>query len=218
MNEVEIVNGCAMAPGGEWLVGRAQPVACRGAFSVRSLRGLIVPDRTFVRKMECAAASSRTPYPSDDGRAGSMNPPLAWFARSDAPFLTRLDALPDEPLAVVSEKLLVAPWKSRVGARSVKLVPLSFRRATLVTEFRFGWVVAATKSRVTRVRVDDAQTLTVRPEAVVAWVGKPPTGFCPKLSLLDILLPRGPRNLAFTFHGPCTVWFEGGHEVLNLRK
>ncbi len=67
----------------------------------------------------------------------------------------------------------------------------------------------ATASRTARLSVDDGDTLSVRPEAVVAWTGQRPTGFCPKLGIWDILLPRGPKDLLFNFHGPCIVWIEG---------
>lgn len=113
----------------------------------------------------------------------------------------------------MSEKLLLAPVDARTGAHNVKLVPFSFKRVTPVTEFRKGWAVAATRSRVTRLAVEDGDTLTVRAEALVAWVGRDPSGFCPRLGLWDLLLPRGPKNLAYSFHGPCTVWFEGAGEV-----
>ncbi len=71
------------------------------------------------------------------------------------------------------------------------------------------WVVMATASRTARIAVTDGDTLSVRPEAVVAWTGQRPTGFCPKLGIWDILLPRGPKDLLFNFHGPCIVWIEG---------
>ena len=192
MGEATIENGCARVAGGEWLMGRAQPAASLGSASMRGLKGLVVPDRAAVRVVTASGA--------------------CWCAAQDRPFLTRLDALPDEPLALVSGKLLVAPKAARAGARSVKLVPFSFSRATPVTEFRMGWAVAATRSRVTRAALEDGETLSVRPEAVVAWTGKDPTGFCPRLSVLDLILPRGPRNLCFTFHGPSVVWFEGSLE------
>jgi len=195
--EALIENGCAKVAAGTWLVGRAQPVACAGTVSVMGLCGFIVPDRAAVRKTVTVGD--------------------AWCAAQDRPFLTRLDALPDVSLMLVSAKLLVAPFEARTGARSVKLVPMSFRRATPVTEFRGGWAVAATRSRVTRVTLEKEDALTVRPEALVAWVGRDPTGFCPKLGLLDILLPRGPKNLAYSFQGPCTVWFEGGCEAEKTR-
>ena len=71
------------------------------------------------------------------------------------------------------------------------------------------WVVMATASRTARMAVADGDTLSVRPEAVVAWTGPRPSGFCPKLGIWDVLLPRGPKDLLFTFHGPCIVWIEG---------
>ena len=184
-----IENGAAKVAAGAWLMPPAQPAACLGAATVRGQKGLFVRDRALV----CAVSTTGD----------------AWCAAADRPFLTHLPALPDEPLHLVSAKLLVAPASARAGAHALKLVPLSFRRATVVTDFRLGWAVAATRSRVTRVAVEEGATLTVRPDALVAWIGPDPTGFCPKLSVLDILLPRGPRNLAFSFHGPATVWFEG---------
>lgn len=190
--EATFENGFAKVAAGDWLMGRSQPAACLGSATAKGLKGFIVPDRACVRAVTCAGD--------------------AWCGAADRPFLTRLDALPDVPLVLVSAKLLVAPFGARAGARCVKLVPFSFNRATPVTEFKLGWAVAGTKSRVTRVALEDGATLTVRPESMVAWTGKDPTGFCPKLSVLDILLPRGPRTLAWNFHGPCVVWFEGTQE------
>ena len=69
----------------------------------------------------------------------------------------------------------------------------------------------ATASRTARLQVADGDTLSVRPESVVAWTGNRPTGFCQKLGLWDILLPRGPRNLLLHFHGPSVVWVEGAN-------
>lgn len=195
MGEVTIENGFVRAGAGDWLVSPSQPAAFRGACRKRSLRGFVVPDRLAVRELHAEAEIH--------------------CAASSRPFLTRLDALPDETLSVVSSKLLLAPSESRISARSLKLIPMSFRRATPVTEFRSGWVVLATKSRVTRVSLEDGETLTVRPEALAAWFGKAPTGFCPRLSVLDLLLPKGPSELAFSFHGPCIVWFEGAEECLR---
>lgn len=187
--EAVIESGFANVGAGDWLMGRSQPVAFEGRAAIRGLRGFLVPDRADVRSVTLSAP--------------------ARCACADAPFLARLDALPDVSLCLVSSKLLVAPFASRVGARSVRLVPLSLSRSVTVTEFRKGWAVAATRGRVVRVALEDGGTLVVRPEAVVAWTGRDPSGFCPKLSFLDMILPRVPRNLAFTFHGPATVWFEG---------
>ena len=69
----------------------------------------------------------------------------------------------------------------------------------------------ATASRTARVQVGEGDTLSVRPDAAVAWTGNHPTGFCPKLGLFDILLPRGPKDLLLHFHGPCVVWIEGSN-------
>ena len=187
--EAVIENGFAKVGAGDWLMGRAQPVACGGRAVVGGLKGLFVPDRGYVRAVTLDAE--------------------AYCASADAPFLSRLDALPDVPLMLTSEKLLAAPRAARTGARSVRLVPMSLSKSLVVTEFRKGWAVAATRSRVTRVALEDGATLTVRPEAVVGWIGNDPSGFCPRLSVFDMILPRMPRNLAFTFHGPATVWFEG---------
>ena len=187
--EATIESGFATVAAGDWLMGLSQPVAFADRAEVKGLRGFLVPDRAAVRTVRL----------SGEGRCAS----------SDAPFLTRLDALPDEPLKLMSSRLLVAPLGARTGARSIRPVPMSLSRAFAVTEFRSGWAVAATRGRVTRVALEDGGTLTVRPEAVVAWIGRDPSGFCPRLSVLDIILPRSPRNLAFTFHGPATVWFEG---------
>jgi uncharacterized protein (AIM24 family) len=70
----------------------------------------------------------------------------------------------------------------------------------------------ATASRTARVALADGETLSVRPEAVVAWAGRRPTGFCPKISVWDVLLPRVPRALLFTFYGPGVVWIEGARD------
>ena len=78
------------------------------------------------------------------------------------------------------------------------------------------WVVMATASRTARLSVEDGDTLSVRPEAVVAWTGERPTGFCPKLGIWDVLLPRGPKDLLFSFHGPCIVWIEGSSTLPSL--
>lgn len=199
--EVEIGNGCAKVPAGDWLVGSAQPVASEARFQIKGLKGFVVPDRASVRAFSAQGEGS------------------VWFASAESPFLTRLDALPDEALSLVSAKLLLAPMGARVGARMVRPIPMSFRASFAVTELRGGWAVAATASRVTRVVVEEGKSLMVRPEAVVAWNGQAPTGFCPRLGLLDLILPRGPKNFALDFHGPSVVWFEGGAmPLMNLRQ
>ncbi|MBQ3810104.1 MAG: hypothetical protein II839_04720 [Kiritimatiellae bacterium] len=153
----------------------------------------------------------RTPRDDQNPEHGAR----AWCASSACPFLTRIDC--GAPVSAVSDKVLVAPAAARTGARLVKLVPLSFSRSIRVTEFASEWVVTATRSRTTRVVLAEGESLGVRPGAAVAWTGPRPTGFCPRLRLLDVLLPRGPRDLLLHFHGPAIVWIEGA-EPLPLRK
>lgn len=199
--EISIENGMVKAPKGEWLAGVAQPVAAGSRFAVSGLRGFVVPDRPYLRRVEA----------SDQDRSGQLDGGF-YFSSAERPFLTRMEALPDESLRVVSSKLLVAPFASRAGASRVSPIPMNRRRSFACTELKLGWAVTATKSRVTRAAVAEGDTLAVRPEAVVAWSGKMPTGFCPKLGLMDLLLPRGPKNLMLDFHGPAVVWFEGAAE------
>ena len=199
MSEVEMAHGCVRAPSGEWLMAARQPVASAGDCRVSGQRGLFVPDRPHLR----VALASGDVYCSS----------------ADNPFLVRLDAPPDESLSVVSGKVLIAPKSARVGAHGVGAVPMSLRRKTVVTDFRRGWAVAATRSRVTRVALSEENELLVRPDALVAWIGRDPTGFCRKLGVMDMLLPRGPRDLAFRFLGPSVVWFEGASAAqTNMRK
>ena len=175
---------------------------------------------------------------SNAGNAGLERGEAAWCSSADRPFLTLIDC--GVPVSAVSDKVLLAPASARTGAKLVKVIPLSFARALSVTEFASpadretvgpsdrqtagpsdrqtaAWVVMSTRSRTTRVSLDDGESLGVRPEAAVAWTGPRPTGFCPRLRLLDILLPRGPRDLLLHFHGPAIVWIEGS-EPRPLRQ
>ena len=138
----------------------------------------------------------------------------AWCSSSACPFLTRIDC--GAPVSAVSDKILVAPAGARSGARLLRVVPMSLARSIRTTEFSSEWVVMATRSRTARIALADGESLGVRPDAAVAWTGARPTGFCPRLRLLDILLPRGPRDLLLHFHGPAIVWIEGS-EPLPLR-
>jgi len=194
----EIENGLAKVASGEWLMASAQPVATRGTAAVRGQKGLFVPDRGVLRRVATSGE--------------------AWCGVASRPFLACLTALPDENLSAVSAKVLLAPLAARTEAKVLRIVPMSFRAARCVTRFRRGWVVFATKSRVRRVAVADGETLNVRPEALVAWTGRDPTGSCPKLSVLDLFLPRGPKNLTYAFHGPSVVWFEGGEGPSGGRR
>jgi len=194
---VKIEGGFAEVDAGLWLMGHGQPAAFFGKAVHRRRKGWCVRDRSRLELVETTAAAK--------------------CADASRPFLTHIPCA--APVFAASGKVLVAPAAARRNAHVVKVVPMSARNALCVTEFGEqgtgdgepggGWVVMATAGRTARVALEDDQTISVRPEAVVAWTGKAPTGFCPKLSLWDILLPRGSRNLLFTFYGPGVVWVEG---------
>ena len=130
-----------------------------------------------------------------------------WFASRNRPFLARLDL--GERVSVVASKLLVAPRSARKRRGTVRPVPFSVRGAIPFLELETGWAVMATASRTARIVVGEDETLSVAPEAVVAWTGRRPNGFCPRLRLRDIFIPRKAR-LRLRFFGPCIVWTEGG--------
>ena len=190
---VKIEGGFAEVGAGAWLMGRAQPAAFFGAAVRRRRKGWIVRDRGRLDLVETNGAAK--------------------CADAVRPFLTYIPCA--EPIFAVSDKVLVAPMSARKDAHLVKAIPMSAKGSLCATEFAVsgegspGWVVMATAGRTTRVSVPDGETFSARSEAVVAWTGRLPTGFCPKLSIWDILLPRGPRDLLFTFYGPSIVWIEG---------
>ena len=190
---VKIEGGFAEVGAGAWLMGRAQPAAFFGAAVRRRRKGWIVRDRGRLDLVETNGAAK--------------------CADAVRPFLTYIPCA--EPIFAVSDKVLVAPMSARKDAHLVKAIPMSAKGSLCATEFAVSgegspwWVVMATAGRTTRVSVPDGETFSARSEAVVAWTGRLPTGFCPKLSIWDILLPRGPRDLLFTFYGPSIVWIEG---------
>lgn len=192
---VEIANGFAEVGAGRWLMGRGQPAAFFGRAVRLRRKGWCVRDRSRLDLVETTAS--------------------ARCADSLRPFLTHIPCA--VPISAVSSKVLVAPESARRDAQTIKAVPMSVRSALCATMFAQAegegggpaWVVMATAGRTSRVQLADGDTLSVRPEAVVAWTGKRPTGFCPRLSIWDVLLPRGPRDLLFTFYGPGVVWIEG---------
>lgn len=188
MNEAEIENGFAKAGSGEWLVGAAQPVAALGNYVQQGLRGWIVPDRA---KLHCVKAEGKI-----------------WCASKEQPFLTHLTCA--APISVVSDRLLLAPASARTGASLIRIIPFNFSNAICVTECGSEWVVLATRSRLQRLPLAEGEILSVRPEAAVAWTTPRPTGFCPKIGLADILIPKKRnRNLMLHFYGPGIVWMEG---------
>ena len=190
MTEALIENGFAKVGDGTWLVGAAQPVAVLGNSVPFSLKGFLVPDRSRLHLMQVT------------GKAAC--------ADASRPFLTRIPCA--APLTVVSDKFLVAPQEARKGGSILRVVPFSFRNAICTTECVREWVVMATKSRVTSFALQENDLLAVRMEAAVAWTTKRPTGFCPRIKLTDILIPRRrDRNLLLHFYGPGVVWVEGAN-------
>ena len=190
MNEALIENGFAKVGKGAWLVGAAQPVALLGNGVTRSLKGWLVPDRTFLHLIDVDAS--------------------AFCADARKPFLTMIPCA--APLTAVSSKILIAPEVARKGGRIMRVIPLSFRNSICVTECESEWIVMATASRTARVPLEEGELLTLRLESVVAWTTKPPTGFCPKIGIMDIIVPRKrDRNMMLHFYGPGIVWMEGAN-------
>lgn len=193
---VKIECGFAEVGAGQWLMSRCQPAAFFGRAVRRRRRGWRVCDRSRLDLVETTGAAK--------------------CADSSRPFLTHIPCA--APVFAVSDKVLVAGAAARRDARMVKAVPMSARNALCVTEFGGEWVVMATASRTTRVALGEDETMSVRPDAVVAWTGRAPTGFCPRLSIWDVLLPRGPRDLLLTFYGPGVVWIEGSGRPEGARS
>ena len=191
--EATIESGFAHVSDGTWLVGASQPVAYCGTLRDRRMAGWIVPDRTRLRNVELSGTASC----SDAKR----------------PFLSRIDCA--DALFVVSDRILVAPASSRTGSQLVRVVPMSFKYALAVTEFKNpGWVVTATASRVNRFVLAEDEILTVRLESAVAWTTRNPTGHCPKLTMRDVLVPRRrAKSLWLNFYGSGVVWAEGSHGI-----
>lgn len=190
-NEAIIEGGFAHVTDGMWLMGTSQPVAYRGRVTERRMTGWIVPDRARLQRLEVVGAASC----SDAKR----------------PFLTRLDCA--ESLFVDADRILVAPEAARAGSQLVRVIPMSFKHALAVTEFKNpGWAVVATASRVHRFVLAEGEVLSVRLASVVAWTTKRPTGHCPKLTMRDVLIPkRQAKALWLNFYGPGVVWTEGSH-------
>ena len=186
---VKIEGGFAEVGAGAWLMGRGQPAAFFGSAVRRRRKGFFLRDRSALDLVETTGAAK--------------------CADARRPFLTHIPCAAS--ISAASAKVLVAPAAARTGAEVVKMIPMSLKGSLCVTVFGENWVVMATASRTARLQVADGDTLSVRPESVVAWTGNRPTGFCPKLGLWDILLPRGPKNLLLHFHGPSVVWVEGAH-------
>lgn len=198
-----IEGGFAEVNAGEWLAARGQPAAFFGKLTRRPRLGFMVRDRSRLDRL------------STTGKAR--------FGSAVRPFLTYIPCAAE--IHAVSDKVLLAPAAARHGDFILRTVPMSVRASLCITEFALAgetdeakdgavqdtasFVVMATIGRTARQALEEGEVLSVRPEALVAWTGKRPTGFCPHLGLLDILLPRGPKDLLLTFYGPGVVWYEG---------
>lgn len=193
-DEADISGGFATVGAGLWLASSGQPAACRGAMRRRRRTGLFLRDRQALELVETSGD--------------------AYFSSVERPFLTHIPCV--APVFAVSSKVLLAPGPAWDGAIALKPVPMGAGRALCVTRFKAAgegaersWVVAATRSRTARFAAEEGETVSVRPECIVAWIGARPTGSCRKIGVLDLILPRMPRDVLFDFHGPCTVWIEG---------
>ena len=188
---VAIEGGFAEVGAGEWLVGRGQPAALFGEFRRLRRKGWFLRDRAALERVRFG------------GRA--------YLSSVAAPFLTHIPCA--DKISAVSAKVLVAPVEARASSEVLKPIPMSIGGSFATTAFLQDWVVMATRSRTARIAVEDGETLSVRPDSVVAWTGNRPTGFCARLGLIDLFLPVSPRELLLNFHGPCIVWVEGAKAV-----
>jgi hypothetical protein len=191
MNEPLIENGFAVTGQGVWLIGRGQPAAAVGTFSVKGLKGFVVPDRRCLAVLE--------------------NEGDAYLSSSARPFLTHITSV--DSLSAVSSKVLVAPMAGRRRADLLRVVPLSFRDAFPVTRFGTGWVVLATRSRVKRIVLAEGQVLCVKHGSAVAWTGRDPLGAAGRVTLRDLFVPKRKVSLSLDFYGPQIVWTEGADGV-----
>lgn len=187
MDEPLIEHGFASLAAGTWLIGRGQPAAVCGAWTLTGIRGLFAPDRRDLSVL----TTEQTAHLADAAR----------------PFLTHLTSVGN--LTVVSAKLLTAPLAARSGSRFLRVIPMSLREAFPVTHLVSDWAVMATKSRIKRITLQEGEVLCVKREAVVAWNGKDPVGVAGRIRLRDLVIPKRKPSLSLDFYGPQVVWVEG---------
>lgn len=187
MDEPLIEHGFATLAAGTWLIGRGQPAAVCGAWTLTGIRGLFAPDRRDLSVL----TTEQTAHLADAAR----------------PFLTHLTSVGN--LTVVSAKLLTAPLAARSGSKFLRVIPMSLREAFPVTHLVSDWVVMATKSRIRRITLQEGEILCVKREAVVAWNGKDPVGVAGRIRLRDLVIPKRKPSLSLDFYGPQVVWVEG---------
>ncbi len=200
----DIENGFAIVKADEDLLCQPDgPTAIRGGSvtltrlpllkTVKWYKRLFTPDRFRLKK--CQASNTEIKL---------------FFSDSKRPFLTLLGAPMDSPLTVVTERLLVCPLRARIASSLQRVLPMSLKNAICTTQLQNCWCVMGTATRTTRVVLESTlDELTVKQEAVVAWTTPEPRGFCPKLRVRDMFLPRPPKNLGLIFHGPGVVWLQG---------
>lgn len=192
MNEPLIENGFARAEKGLWLVSQRQPAAAVGSFSVKGLKGFIVPDRKELQTIETE---------------GSL-----YLSCNSRPFLTHLTCT--DVMSVVSSKILLAPFAARKEGKLVRVIPMSFRESFAVTRFASDWIVTATKSRIKRIVLAEGEIACVKPESAVAWTGKDPLGVASRIRIRDIFIPKvANKTLSLDFYGPQTIWVEGANGI-----
>ena len=220
---VTIESGFAEVGAGTWLMGHAQPAAFFGRAVRRRRKGWVVRDRSRLDLVETTGiarlANSSRPFLTHIPCAATIS------AVSDKVLVAPASARQgDQMVKAIPMSMLKSLCITEFGVKEEQqadnskttdepsnrqTVKPSNSMTTQAEPIGSAWVVMATASRTSRIAVDDGDTLSVRPDAVVAWTGQPPTGFCPKLGIWDVLLPRGPKDLLFSFHGPCIVWVEG---------
>lgn len=212
-------NGFASVGAGRWLVGRAQPAACFGDCVRRRRAGWLVRDRARLDLVETAGETKC----ADATRPFLTHIPCAEpvCAVSEKVLLAPASARAGDELlrpipfsvkgTICLTKFAQPPETPRPPAKRGDDSPPGEDGSPAARQSRgsSAWVVMATSSRTTRIPVPDGETLSVKPESAVAWTGPRPSGFCPRLGLWDIFLPRAPKNLLLRFHGPCLVWVEG---------
>ena len=232
---VKIEGGFAEVGAGTWLMGRGQPADFFGSAVRRRRKGFFLRDRSaldlvettdtakcadarrpFLTHIPCAApisaASTKVLVAPAKARRDAHFVKLIPMSLKNALCVTVFGSLDDGKFGSLDDE----KFGSLEGTSSKPLnlqtsKPLNFETSKLRNLETSHFVVMATASRTARIQVADGQTLSVRPEAVVAWTGRDPTGFCRRLSLWDVLLPRGPRDLLLTFYGPGVVWAEGAN-------
>ena len=232
VDAVKIEGGFAEVAAGSWLMSRGQPTAFFGSAFRRRRKGFFLRDRSSLDLVETSAsvkcAYANRPFLTPIPCAAKV------FAVSNkvlvAPSAARTGAEMVKVIPMSAKGALCVTVFDLVDERRETRDELGgerrgtgnagelgdVRRETGNAGERRGtgasFVVMATGSRTARLQVAEGDTLSARPEAVVAWTGNRPTGFCPKLGLLDMLLPRGPKDLLLNFYGPCLVWVEGSRD------